>query len=62
MSGRQLLDRLQTEHPGEYADGLVRTVQRRLKLWRSALANALVLGRDQGASNDATGAVAPSPP
>ena len=48
LSGRQLLDRLQAEHPGEYPDGLVRTVQRRLKIWRSALAHALVFGRDQG--------------
>lgn len=37
LSGRQLLDRLQAEYPGEYPDGLVRTVQRRLKIWRSAM-------------------------
>jgi hypothetical protein len=49
LSGRQLLDRLQAEHPGEYPDGLVRTVQRRLKNWRSALARALVFGRDRAA-------------
>ena len=51
LSGRQLLDRLQTEHPGQYPDGLVRTVQRRLKIWRAELAHALVFGRDQGASH-----------
>jgi hypothetical protein len=45
-----LLYRLQTEHPGEYPDVLVRTVQHRLKNWRSALALALVFGRDR-ASN-----------
>jgi hypothetical protein len=44
-----LLERLQAEHPGEYPDGLVRTVQRRLKNWRSALAHALVFGRDRAA-------------
>jgi hypothetical protein len=49
LSGRQLLDRLQAEHPGEYPDGLVRTVQRRLKNWRSALARALVFGQDRAA-------------
>ena len=49
LSGRQLLDRLQAEHPGEYPGGLVRTVQRRLKNWRSALAHALVFGRDRAA-------------
>ena len=50
LSARQLLYRLQTKHPGEYPDVLVRTVQRRLKNWRSALALALVFGRDR-ASN-----------
>lgn len=53
LSGRQMLDRLQTEHPGHYPDGLVRTVQRRLKIWRAALAHALVFGRDQGAADGA---------
>ncbi len=53
LSGRQLLDRLQAEHPGEYPDGLVRTVQRRLKIWRSAMAHELVFGRDPGASEAA---------
>jgi hypothetical protein len=47
LSGRQLLDRLQAKHPGEYPDGLVRAVQRRLKIWRSALARSLVFGRDR---------------
>jgi hypothetical protein len=47
LSGRQLLDRLQAEHPGQYPDGVVRTVQRRLKTWRSALAHALVFGRER---------------
>ncbi len=49
LTGRQLLDRLQVKHPGEYPDGLVRTVQRRLKIWRSALAHELVFGRDGAA-------------
>ena len=52
-SGRQLLDRLQAAYPGQYPDGLVRTVQRRLKIWRSAMAHALVFGRaEQGATSD----------
>jgi hypothetical protein len=46
-TGRQLLDRLQAEYPHRYPDGLVRTVQRRLKIWRSELAHALVFGRDR---------------
>lgn len=41
-SGRDLLEKLQTERPGEYSDGLIRTVQRRLKIWRSEHARALV--------------------
>ncbi|MDU1667493.1 MAG: transposase, partial [Bradyrhizobium sp.] len=56
LSGRQLLDRLQAEHPGEYPDRLVCTVQRRLKIWRSAVAHELVFGRDQSVSEAAADA------
>jgi hypothetical protein len=52
-TGRQLLERLQETYPGRYPDGLVRTVQRRLKIWRSEMAHALVFGRADGALNDA---------
>jgi len=41
-TGRELLEKLQTELPGDYPDGLLRTVQRRLKIWRSEQACALV--------------------
>ena len=41
-SGRELLDQLQAEHPGLYPDGLLRTVQRRLKIWRGDRAEQLV--------------------
>ena len=52
-TGRQLLDLLQKTYPGRYPDGLVRTVQRRLKIWRSEMAHALVFGRaGQGTSRD----------
>ncbi len=34
ITGRQLLDRLQAADPKTYPDKLIRTVQRRLKLWR----------------------------
>jgi hypothetical protein len=44
VTGRQLLDRLQVAHPGSYPDYLVRTVQRRLKIWRRESARALVIG------------------
>jgi hypothetical protein len=43
LTGRQLLDRLQIEHPDAYPDGLIRTVQRRLKVWRRDRARALVM-------------------
>ena len=42
-TGRELLDRLQAEHPDGYPDALLRTVQRRLKIWRGEAARALVL-------------------
>lgn len=41
-SGKELLEKLQVEQPGEYPDGLLRTVQRRLKIWRSEQACTLV--------------------
>jgi hypothetical protein len=41
-TGSELLSRLQAEYPGDYPDRLLRTLQRRLKSWRSAQANALL--------------------
>ena len=43
-TSRQLLERLQAAHPGEYPDGLLRTVQRRVKVWRKEKATAIVFG------------------
>jgi hypothetical protein len=43
-TGRELLVRLQTEYPGAYADHLLRTLQRRLKIWRGEMAHAVVFG------------------
>lgn len=43
-TSRELLDKLQIEHPDRYPDGLLRTVQRRLKTWRSEQALNLVFG------------------
>ena len=39
-----MLERLQAAHPDEYADGLLRTVQRRVKVWRREKATAMVFG------------------
>jgi hypothetical protein len=43
-TGRELLDRLQAEHPGVYPDGQLRTLQRRLKIWRQETAHKMVFG------------------
>jgi hypothetical protein len=40
----QLLERLQEEKPGEFCDGHLRTLQRRVKAWRSARAREFVFG------------------
>jgi hypothetical protein len=46
-TGRELFERLQATHPGVYPDGQLRTLQRRLKIWRSEMAQKLVFGRTQ---------------
>jgi len=41
-TSRELFERLQGEHPNIYPAGQLRTLQRRLKVWRSELAHKLV--------------------
>lgn len=48
QSGSELLSRLQIAHPDVYPDGLLRTVQRRLKIWRAARTRELVFGTNHG--------------
>lgn len=43
---RELFERLQTEQPGVYPDGQLRTLQRRLKEWRGEMAHKMVFGAD----------------
>ncbi len=43
-TARELLDRLQTEQPGSYPEKLLRTLQRRLKIWRAERAHEMVFG------------------
>ena len=43
-TARELLERLQEEQPGTYPVGLLRTLQRRLKVWRRDKAHELVFG------------------
>ncbi|WP_292530409.1 hypothetical protein [Mesorhizobium sp.] len=46
-TSRELLERLQAERPGQYPDQLLRTLQRRLKIWRKEKAHAMVFGAMQ---------------
>ena len=57
-TGRELLEKLQAELPGDYPEGLLRTVQRRLKVWRSEQACALVFTGSSLAYAAATGTAA----
>ena len=43
-TSRELFEQLQTEYPGTYPDGQLRTCQRRLKEWRREAALRLVFG------------------
>lgn len=54
-TSRQLLERLQAAHPGEYPDSLLRTLQRRVKAWRREKAAAMVFGElpPPGSADDA---------
>ncbi len=49
-TARELLARLKTTHCGEpasYPDAVLRTLQRRLKVWRAEMVHALVFGRTE---------------
>ena len=52
-TSRELLERLQAKYPDMYPDGLIRTVQRRVKIWRAATAHELVFGPFATADGDA---------
>ena len=54
-TSRELLDRLQGEQPGVYPDGLLRTLQRRVKGWRRELAREMIF---PAATGEATGVMA----
>ena len=45
-TSRELFERLQTEQPGVYPDGQLRTLQRRLKEWRREMAHKMVFGTE----------------
>jgi hypothetical protein len=43
-TSRELFERLQTEQPGVFPDGQLRTLQRRMKEWRREVAHQMVFG------------------
>jgi hypothetical protein len=54
----ELLVRLQAEEPADYQTALLRTLQRRVKVWRRAAAMKLVFTADIAATVSTAGAAA----
>ncbi len=48
-TARSLLERLDKKYPGQFPEGQLRTLQRRVRDWRRVMARDLVHGRQQGA-------------
>ncbi len=44
QTSHELLDRLMTDHPAAFKAGQIRTLQRRIKNWRSEAAHKFVFG------------------
>jgi hypothetical protein len=59
-TSRELLERMQAKYPNTYPNGLIRTVQRRVKIWRAATADELVFGPFAGSERTIEAADAPS--
>lgn len=47
-TGRELLEKLQAQQPDIYPHGFLRTIQRRLKGWRTEHARGLVFSHSSG--------------
>jgi len=60
-TSRELFERLQREHPGVYPSGQIRTLQRRLKGWRSEVAHKLVFGATMANPNSGSHAATGAP-
>jgi hypothetical protein len=54
-TAKELLFRLQEEHPGIFPDGQLRTLQRRVREWRAAAAKRLVFGTGFGGEKSVIG-------
>jgi hypothetical protein len=52
MEAKEMLKRLQASGYGEFPDGQLRTLQRRVRLWRMRIVRQLVYGTDQTATNN----------
>ena len=53
-TGREFLEEIQGTYPGLYPVSLLRTVQRRVKIWRHEMAKSLVLGPPKSTAGDAS--------
>jgi hypothetical protein len=42
MTAKTPFERLQSDYPGTFADGQLRTLQRRVKEWRAVMARELI--------------------
>jgi hypothetical protein len=52
MEAKEMLKRLQTSGYGEFPDGQLRTLQRRVRLWRMQIVQQLVYDTGQTAEQD----------
>lgn len=52
ITGKALFERLRDKHPGEFAPGQLRTLQRRVREWRQAMARHLLVVATQEATTD----------
>ena len=50
MEAKEMLKRLQTTGYGEFPDGQLRTLQRRVRVWRMRIVQQLVYGADAAAA------------
>lgn len=60
-TAKELFARLRETHPGKFATGQLRTLQRRVKEWRRLAARRLVFADDQDLSGDPAADTAPTP-
>jgi hypothetical protein len=52
MEAKTMLKRLQASGHGEFTDGQLRTLQRRVRIWRMQIVKHLVYGAPEGTTVD----------